>query len=211
MNVVVPGSGLIVLGRPLVELTLMRGEFGPRAVDMAAWALAWYAVGLVAHSVLEVVTRAFYAMHDTATPVWVGGGAMALNVVLSLLFGWLFEWIGTRYGTLYQPWMPLGGLALANSAATILETLTLTWLVRRRLDGLEGRRLWASLWRTIVGAVAMCGALLAYVRWMPVRSAWVLGGGGIVVGAGTFGLSTLLLRSPELALVLDAARRRLGR
>jgi putative peptidoglycan lipid II flippase len=203
--------GLIVLGRPLVELFLMRGEFGPRAVDMASWALAWYAVGLVAHSVLEVVTRAFYAMHDTATPVWVGGGAMALNVVLSLLFGWLFEWIGTRYGTLYQPWMPLGGLALANSAATILETLTLTWLARRHLDGLDGRRLWASLWRTTVGAAAMCGALLAYVRWMPVRSAWVLGGGGIVVGAGTFGLLTLLLRSPELALVRDAVRRRLGR
>jgi putative peptidoglycan lipid II flippase len=203
--------GLIVLGRPLVELTLMRGEFDARAAAMAAWALAWYAVGLVAHSVLEVVTRAFYAMHDTATPVWVGGGAMALNVALSLLFVRLFAWAGTRTPSLYQPWMPLGGLALANSVATTLETLTLTWLVRRRLDGLEGRLLWASLWRTIVAAAVMCGALLAYVRWMSTHSAWVLGGGGIVVGAGVFGLSTVLLRSPELALVLNAVRRRFGR
>jgi putative peptidoglycan lipid II flippase len=203
--------GLIVLGRPLVELALMRGEFDAGAVDMAAWALAWYAVGLVAHSVLEVVTRAFYAMHDTATPVWVGGGAMALNVALSLFFLWLFEWAGTRTSSLYQPWMPLGGLALANSVATILETLTLTWLARRRLDGLEGRLLWASLWRTVAGAAVMCGVLLAYVRWMPARSAWILGGGGIVVGAGAFGLSTLLLRSPDLELVRDAVRRRLGR
>jgi putative peptidoglycan lipid II flippase len=203
--------GLIVLGRPLVELFLMRGAFDTRAVAMVAWALAWYAVGLIAHSALEVVTRAFYAMHDTATPVWVGGGAMALNVALSLLFRWLFEWVGARSPTLYQPWMPLGGLALANSVATILETLTLTWLVRQRLDGLEGRLLWASLWRTTIGAAIMCGALLAYARWMPVRSAWILGGGGIALGVGTFGLSTLLLRSPELELILTAVRRRLGR
>ena len=202
--------GLIVLGRPLVELFLMRGEFDALDAAMASWALAWYAVGLVAHSVLEVVTRAFYAMHDTATPVWVGGGAMALNVVLSLLFVQLFEWAGMR-SPAYEPWMPLGGLALANSVATILETLTLTWLVRRRLNGLEDGLLWASLWRTIAGATAMCGVLLAYVRWMPVRSAWVLGGGGIVLGAGTFFLSTLLLRSPDLAFVLDAVRRRLRR
>ena len=115
---------------------------------MVAWALAWYAVGLVAHSELEVVTRAFYALHDTATPVWVGGGAMTLNIGLSLLFRWLFERLGVQHLPLYQPWMPLGGLALANSLATILETLTLTWLLRRRLSGLGGKRFWASLWRS---------------------------------------------------------------
>ena len=54
-------------------------------------------------------------------------------------------------------------------------------------------------------------ALLAYVGWMPIRSAWALRGGGIVLGVGVFGLSTLLLRSPELELVFGAVRRRLGR
>jgi putative peptidoglycan lipid II flippase len=202
--------GLIVLGKPLVQLFLMRGAFDMLGVTMAAWALAWYAVGLVAHSVLEVVTRAFYAMHDTATPVWVGGGAMALNAVLSFFLVWLFEQVGAGSPG-YAPWIPLGGLALANSIATILETLTLTWLIRRRLGGLESAKLWASLWRTLAGTVAMCAALLVYLRWMPVYNAWVQGGGGIVLGVGAFGLSTLLLRSPELAFVVDAARRRLRR
>jgi putative peptidoglycan lipid II flippase len=62
--------GLILLRKQVVEMLLMRGEFGSRDVAMAASALAWYAVGLVAHSELEIVTRAFYALHDTVTPVW---------------------------------------------------------------------------------------------------------------------------------------------
>ena len=200
--------GLIVLGKPLIELLFMRGAFDMRAVDMVAWALTWYAVGLVAHSVLEVVTRAFYALHDTATPVWVGGGAMALNVGLSILFVWAFERIGVRVLDAYEPWMPLGGLALANSLATIGETLVLAFMLRGRLGGLDGRQLLSSAWRMGLAVLAMAGALYAYLRLAPVRSPWLLGGTGMLLGMGVFGISTLLLRSPELDLVLAAVRRR---
>jgi putative peptidoglycan lipid II flippase len=203
--------GLILLGRPLIELLFMRGAFDMQAVDMVAWALAWYAIGLVAHSVLEVVTRAFYALHDTATPVWVGGGAMALNVVLSMLFMWAFRWIGVRTVDAYEPWMPLGGLALANSLATIVETLILVLLLRGRLGGLEGRKLLSSAWRIVLGAIAMGSVLYAGLRLMPVRSAWLLGGTGMLLGVGVFGVSTLLLRSPEIDLVVAAIRRRWAR
>jgi putative peptidoglycan lipid II flippase len=113
--------GLILLSQPIVQMFFQRNAFDSQDVAMVAWALIWYAVGLVAHSQLEIVTRAFYALHDTATPVWVGGGAMALNIVLSLLLMRLFGWLGMRFASAsYQPWMPLGGLALANSLATIL-------------------------------------------------------------------------------------------
>jgi putative peptidoglycan lipid II flippase len=203
--------GLIVLGRPLIELLFMRGAFDVRAVDMVAWALAWYAIGLVAHSVLEIVTRAFYALHDTATPVWVGGGAMALNLGLSIVLMWAFGWIGARTIDAYEPWMPLGGLALANSLATIVETLILALLLRGRLGGLGGRQLLSSGWRIGFGAVAMGSVLYAYLRLVPVQSAWFLGGTGMLLGAGVFGLSTLLLRSPEIDLVLAAMRRRWAR
>jgi putative peptidoglycan lipid II flippase len=201
--------GLILLREPLVEVLFMRGAFDPTDVAMAAWALAWYAVGLVAHSELEIVTRAFYAMHDTATPVWVGGGAMAINVGLSLLFSQVFAWIGTRWFALgYQPWVPLGGLALANSLATILETWTLSAILGRRLGKWKNRELLASLWRTLASSAAMGIALWNLARWMPTHNAWLVGGSGIVVGTGVFFLASLLLRSPELEFVWSAVRRR---
>jgi putative peptidoglycan lipid II flippase len=52
---------------------------------MVAWALLWYSVGLIGHCLVEVLSRAFYALHDTRTPVLVSVGAMSLNIGLSLL------------------------------------------------------------------------------------------------------------------------------
>jgi putative peptidoglycan lipid II flippase len=201
--------GLILLSVPIVEMFFMRGAFDSQDVAMVSWALAWFAVGLVAHSELEIVTRAFYALHDTATPVWVGGGAMALNVVLSLLLMRLFEQVGLIYlPGVYEPWMPLGGLCLANSLATMLETLILAWLLHRRLGGLGSRVLWMSLLRTALSALAMGGALWIYLGLVPTRNAWILGCGGILVGGGTFLVASLLLRSPEPKEALAAVRRR---
>lgn len=213
--------GMILLSRPLTQMFFQRNAFDARDAAMVAWALTWYTVGLVAHSLLEIVTRAFYALHDTATPVRVGGAAMALNVVLSLLLRWVFEWAGMRLlGADYAPWMPLGGLALANSLATILETWVLGRRLRSRLRELESKEygggadrwgstdLFGSAWRIGLGAALMGGALCAFVRLAPTTNAWLLGGGGIVIGAGVFVMATLLLRSPEPAFVLAALRRR---
>lgn len=122
--------GMILLARPLVALLYQRGSFSPEDTQLVAWAFAWYAAGLVGHSMVEILSRAFYALQDTRTPVLVGIGAMSLNVGFSILFSRLFSAVG---------WTPLGGLALANSSATALEMVALLILMRRRLNGLDGR------------------------------------------------------------------------
>jgi putative peptidoglycan lipid II flippase len=120
--------GLILLREPIVAMLYQRGEFDARMTSLVAWALLWYAAGMVGHSVLEVLTRAFYAQHDTRTPVIVGAIAMGLNVIFSFAFSALFENIG---------WMPHGGLALANSLATALEVTALLIIMRTRLNGIN--------------------------------------------------------------------------
>ena len=113
-----------------------RGEFTAQSTELVAWALLWYAAGLVGHALVEILSRAFYALHDTRTPVTVGVIAMGINVGLSLLFPLLFE----RWG-----WMPHGGLALANSLATGLESIALVLLMRRRMKGLNGAYIWKGV------------------------------------------------------------------
>jgi putative peptidoglycan lipid II flippase len=77
---VIPASlGLMLLRTPLVAMLYQRGAFMADSTQLVAWALLWYAGGLVFHSLLEVVSRAFYAMHDTRTPVTTGIFAMGLN------------------------------------------------------------------------------------------------------------------------------------
>jgi putative peptidoglycan lipid II flippase len=141
---------------------------------------------------LEIVARAFYALHDTATPVWVGGLAMGLNVALSLTLPEVFRTAG---------WPPHAGLALANSAATLLELAALSVLIRRRLGGLEDRRTLRACARSVLAALAMGAALVGWQIALPHASALVLGGGGVVLGVATYLGVAFLLRAEEMRVV----------
>jgi putative peptidoglycan lipid II flippase len=191
--------GLIWLREPLVGAIFGGGEFGAWSVQATAWALLFYALGLVGHAVVEIVARAFYALHDTRTPVLVGVMAMPVNVALSLGLITLFGRMG---------WMPLGGLALANSLATAGEMVILLYLIRRRLRGLEGRRLVSAMWRMGLGCLAMLAGLVAMSGVLSIESPWLISGISIVLGGAIYGLVTLLLRSEEPLAIVRAIRGR---
>ena len=83
----IPASlGLILLRQPIVALLLQYGNFTEASTQLIAWALLWYATGLVGHCIVEIIARAFYAMQDTKTPVIIGAVAMGLNVFFSVPF-----------------------------------------------------------------------------------------------------------------------------
>jgi putative peptidoglycan lipid II flippase len=193
-------AGLILLRQPLVGMLYQRGAFDARSTDLVAWALLWYAAGLVGHSVLEVLTRAFYAQHDTKTPVIVGMLAMGLNVLLSVGFASLFQRIG---------WMPHGGLALANSLATALEATTLFILMQRRLKGLGETSVGSGFAQAALGTLGMSLVVLWWRR--AENPVWLIGLGGVVLGGMVYALAAWAMRVPELMAVLNGIARRLKR
>jgi putative peptidoglycan lipid II flippase len=166
-----------------------RGEFDKQSTQMVAWALLWYTVGLVGHSVVEIASRAFYALHDTKTPVIIGTIAMSLNVVFSILFSRLFAQIG---------WMPYGGLALANSFATSLEMVALLILMRQRLHGLNGRDLLRGVSKTAIATLAMSLGLWIWIGGTNQHSAWLVGLGGVILGGIIFLVVAMLLGIREV-------------
>ncbi len=194
--------GLILLREPLVSLLYQRGEFDERSVQLVAWSLLWYAAGLVGHSIMEVLTRAFYAQQDTKTPVIIGSIAMGLNVIFSVGFSKLFEQIG---------WMPHGGLALANSFATALEATALFIMMRKRLNGIEGKHLAKGFGASAVAVCAMGFGLLA---WSQVAKDWgifLITLGGVTIGGGIYALSMWMLHTPELSFIVNGIKSRTSR
>ena len=183
--------GLFILGGPLIVLVFQRGEFDAQSTSETAWALQFYALALFAHSSLEILTRAFYAMHDTRTPVVVGVGSMVVNVALSF--------------ALIAP-LAQGGLALANSIATILEMLTLLLLLRRRMIGIDERRIALAVVRITVGALAMGAVLVAFVNVFAAHGAVFVAVFGAALGAGVYLVATAALRSEEIEYVLARLR-----
>jgi len=196
----IPASvGLVLLRRPLVALIYQRSAFTAESTELVAWALLWYAVGLIGHSVVEIVSRAFYALHDTKTPVKIGVAAMTLNLVFSLAFSALFTRIG---------WMPHGGLALANSLATFLEMVGLLVLMRPHLGGLEGTRIWKAAGQASLAAAVMGFALAGWLEFSAGWSSTWITLGGIAAGGLVYGLVAMLLRVEELRVVLRLLTRR---
>lgn len=193
-------AGLILLRLPIVRLLYQHGQFSAEDTQLVAWALLWYAAGLVFHSVLEVLVRAFYAQHDTRTPVLVGASAMGLNVALSIAFSALF----TRLG-----WLPHGGLALANSLATALETTTLFLLMRKRLGGIHGAQILRGAGAALAGTAALVLALVYWLKGTLPLPVAVSALGGVALGGLAYGILLLLLRVPEVTGLLSAVRRRL--
>jgi putative peptidoglycan lipid II flippase len=180
--------GLILLRRPLVALLFQRGAFDAQSTEQVAWALLWFSAGLVGHSLLEIVSRAFYAMKDTRTPALVGTAAMSLNVILSLAFSALF----TRLG-----WMPHGGLALANSLATAIESAVLLGLMGRRLQGLDLARIQRGLLATLLASVLMALCVVAWMEVMQGFASWILALGGVALGGVVYWIAALALKAPE--------------
>lgn len=175
--------GLLALGRPLTALFLQRGAFDAAATERVYWALRFFALGLVTHSALEVVARLFYAQRDMWTPFWAALCGLAINATL----GWLL-----------MPTLTHGGLALSNSLGAGLQVVLLLLVARRRLEGLEETRLWASLSRTAAASLLMGAAVVGFRALLPNAGLLVTGAGGLAVGAATYVLAAFLLGSGEV-------------
>jgi putative peptidoglycan lipid II flippase len=193
--------GLILLRRPLITLLYQRGAFDERSTDLVAWALLWFGLGLVSHSVVEILARAFYALHDTRTPVMVGVGAMSLNVILSFSLTALFARAG---------WMPHGGLALANTLATTLEMGGLIFLMRRRLGGLESRAIFKGLSAALFGGTVMSLVLFVWMTNASSQPDWLIVLGGIALGALVYGVLLLFMGVNEVRTMVRAVSGRFG-
>jgi putative peptidoglycan lipid II flippase len=191
-------AGLILLSIPLVTFLYQRGEFTPETTRQVAWALAWYASGLVFHSVLEVLVRAYYAMQDTKTPVLVGAAAMTLSIGLSLVFAPLFQSFG---------WMPHGGLALAVSVATTLEVTILFQIMRSRLKGIHGPTIARGVADSALGSVGLIAVLLIWKQVTGSDHPALTTLGGVVFGSMVYAFVLFTLRIPEVGSLLQMIKR----
>ncbi|MCX6040268.1 MAG: murein biosynthesis integral membrane protein MurJ [Caldilinea sp.] len=195
---------LLVLRRPTISLLLERGAFDTQSMLLVAYALQFYIVGLLFHAILEIVVRGFYALQDTWTPVRVGILAMSGNIGLSFLL------VGA---------LSFGGLALANSLATLVETVALCWLLGRRLPtGLGWHTLLPALAKTLVAAAGMGLAAWGWGNWVyhtvylgnlvAWNDDWLTVLVGIPLALSVYLGVHKLLQSEELALALGLLRRR---
>jgi putative peptidoglycan lipid II flippase len=143
--------GLIVLGLPIIQVLLEHGAYSLDSALSTTVPLAFFAFGLIGFSMVEILTRSFYALRDTKTPVTVSIVQFIFKISLSILLIQAYRW-GLKWG--------LGGLALSTATAANLEAFALLWLLQDYVEGFEIRKLVIFAGRVILAALAMGFALL---------------------------------------------------
>jgi putative peptidoglycan lipid II flippase len=191
---------LAVLRRPIVAVLFERGQFDAEATELVAWVLLFYAFSLSGLAAIEIISRAFYALEDTVTPVVIG----ALQLGAMWLFG---AWLGNVLFSQILDRQPAGGLSLGYSISTFIELGLLLWLLRRKLNGLDGLYLLDGLWRMGTATLLMAGATLLVHQQLQVQAAL----GQLLLSTLSGGLIYLLachfLRVSEINQFLNYGRR----
>jgi putative peptidoglycan lipid II flippase len=197
--------GLMVLAPPIVRLIFERGAFTAMDTTATAIALQYYALGLVGYSVVRITSPVFYALGQNRTPVMVSIATVLANAVLNI---WLVSLMGYR------------GLALGTSIAALFNAALLMFFLRKRLGGIDGGRISASLVRITIAAAIMGVAAVAVDmgtnRWLPgaglapqlIRVGTTIGAAVVVLAASAY-----LLRVHEFreAMTLVSRKLRVGR
>ncbi len=118
---VVPATiGAMIFSEEIVSLLFGRGAFTLEAIEMTGDALFYYSIGMIAFGLRDILSRAFYALQDTKTPMINAAIAVVLNIILNIIFS---KYIG------------IGGLALATSISAIVGTGMLFITLRRKIGG----------------------------------------------------------------------------
>lgn len=191
--------GLMVLAKPLIAFFFEHGAFTVSSTNVTAAALLFYAIGLFALGGIEILSRGFYALSDTRTPVAFAIVCMLANLILCLI---LVGPMGVR------------GLGLALSLSAVLEFSLLFRVLRTRLSGLDEGKLISTAVRTLGASVLMAevvGLALIFLHVVGhsnnanLLDAFLALVGGSVVGVGAFFVVASFLHSEEM----DILRRQL--
>lgn len=132
--------GMIVLANPAVKFAYQRGEFGDTAALMTSTALMYYSIGLIGSGVNALLTRIFYALQDTKTPMKTSFYALVLNILLNLAL------VGS---------MGHNGLALASSISNTLVAIILLNELRKKIGSLGLKAMIQSSIKILASAVIM--------------------------------------------------------
>lgn len=179
-------AGLFLVRDDLVSVMFSGGGgFSSDGLTRASAVLAGYAVGVFAYSLNHVLSRSFYALDDTTTPMRVGIAMVAVNMACNLTLIWSFR---------------EAGLAWATAISALGQTLCLAYLLRKHME--PGTKLLPGVGKTLLLSLVMSASVWGTLAVMPEAQTWSASAVRLTAAVG-IGIAVYLvmaagLRVPEL-------------
>jgi putative peptidoglycan lipid II flippase len=133
-------TGSMVFAAPIVSALFARGAFDNNALSMTASSLFFYSFGMIGIGLREILSRVFYALQDTKTPMINAAVGMVINIVLNIIL--------SRY-------LGIGGLALATSIAAIFTTALLFISLHKKIGPFGMKQISISFLKILFASLIM--------------------------------------------------------
>jgi putative peptidoglycan lipid II flippase len=122
---ILPASVFLVVMRiPVVRLVYGADLFTWTATVMTGRTLAFFSISLFAQAIVHLLSRGFFAIHDSKTPVVIALISILTNTLLSIVFVFWFH-------------LPIWALALSASIASFLNASLLLIFLDRKLGSFD--------------------------------------------------------------------------
>ncbi len=215
---------IIILRIPFVRLAYGTDIFDWASTVQTGYVLSAFGVGIVFQTLIAILGRSFFALHDTKTPVYVSMGGLAV-----LVFGDLLLVLGFHF--------PVWALAASFTFSVFLETIALFYLLEKRMQSIVTKDLTVRIGKLLVATGTSSFVMYLFLKLFD-RSAWIkelsfLGANNVknipfelfvidtrytvnlivltsmvaLTGLLTYILSLVILRSPDVFIFFNLVKR----
>ncbi|MEA3476471.1 MAG: murein biosynthesis integral membrane protein MurJ [Candidatus Cloacimonadota bacterium] len=134
---------ILVMGKDMISFIYLHGAFDETALNMTFYALAFYSIGLISHSLVRVFASAFFALKDTKTPVKISIIAVICNIILNVIL---------------MQFLQLRGLALATSIAATIQATILFFTLEKKIGQVDFKQLFVNFLK-----IALISVIIGFV------------------------------------------------
>ena len=192
--------GTMVLAYPIVEVLFQRGKFTPEDTIVTGNILIVYIIGIIAWSLRNFMSRAFYSLHDTKTPMVNGLISIGFNIVLNLILSKYMGYIG---------------LAIASTIAAYIGLTIFYFTLRKKVGAFGGKSIFITCAKSIIASIIMgivtkfAYSKLAYVLGVSLFGKITSLGASIFIGVLVYGVLVIVLKVEEIKYFMDMAKSKL--
>ena len=213
---IVPISLIIFLLRAqIVRLVLGTGKFGWLETRLTAASLGIFCFGIIAESVIPLLSKAFFALKDTKTPVFISIFSMVVSISFCFLFVFLLGYPNS-FSNFTANFLKLQdikhirviGLPLALSLSSLFQAALLLFFLRKKMGRLRIKEITFSAIKVFISGFIMSVSMYAAMQFLScfinMSTFWGIfeqAALAATIGTIVYFLSALILKSSEMGAI----------
>ena len=189
-------AGFMILSRPVTSIIYEHGKFTAEQATAVSGALSCYSVGMFGLAVNEILSKTFFSMQDSRTPM--------INSIISMVFNIVLAYVLFNF-------LHINGLALAAAGGSICNAVLNGACLAKKHPDMMRKSDFSGIFKIVLAALVMAAAVFALYRLLsPVLTGFignialcaVCGASGVII----YGIMVLILRVEEIQKIIHKNR-----